>query len=594
MPPGDSIPKPCASPRPAIILALLTIALIVALRLTGPWNILDNDQLRPHAYIQDIIRNSNWLVQHDWTGEVASKPPLYAWIGALPALLTDRVGPLELAIPSTIGVLIAAAAIALTTTRVLGTRAACIATLAFIATPIIIKQSTLARTDALYAGLTTAAALLAFRAYTRPRSISDGRVRGAGWWEFWLVAALATLTKGPLAIVLALAGLLFVRRARPQRSDLNKRRWPEHLTGIALFLALAAGWFIAAWLHEGQPFIDKVLGRELLGHVTGASKEHLDDSSAVDALLHWLVGLFKPTLYLVYHAAPWSIFALLGIVRTFRQPSQDPLRHPLERFCAGWLIVGLFIFSVVPHQRPDLLSPIWAPGAILAASFLASLAESWTVSRARIAAASVVFASLVFTVAVYHIAPRRAEHMQRKDEIRGAFEQCRSLGIPTAMITPLDGPYLFTAFCNTLPPRITEDQAVQLLTGNAPAFVSTNRPDELIRRVRAHSDSRRAYAIVRTDQISVVSNTSEAAPTDSVAALHDALLLETAGCRLLPPRLGTLRISSHSAAPAVIAIRNLTDAPRSVHWRATTGERGTVSIAPFAESLITIPGPATP
>lgn len=594
MPPGDSILKSSASSRPAILLAFLTIALIVALRLTGPWNILDNDQLRPHAYIQDIIRNSNWLVQHDWTGEVASKPPLYAWIGALPALLTDRVGPLELAIPSALGVLIAAVAIALTTAHILGTRAACIATLAFIATPIIIKQSTLARTDALYAGLTTAAALLAFRAYTRPRSIPDGRVRGAGWWEFWLVAALATLTKGPLAIVLALAGLLFVRRARPQRSDSPKRRWPEHLMGIAVFLALTAGWFAAAWLHEGQPFIDKVLGRELLGHVTGASKEHLDNTSTVDALLHWLAGLFKPTLYFLYHAAPWSIFALLALVNTFRRPPEDARRRALERFCAGWLIVGLIIFSIVPHQRPDLLSPIWAPGAILAASFLASLIESWSGPRARLASASTVVASLAFTIIVYHIAPRRADHMQRKEEIHAAFEECLARDVPTAMITPLDGPYLFTAYCNTLPPRITEDQAVQLLVGNAPAFVSTNRPDELIRRVRAHSDSRRAYAIVRTDQISVVSNTSEAAPTDSVAALHDALLLETAGCRLLPPRLRTLRIQQSTAATAVIAIRNMSDTRQSIHWRATTGERGTVSIAPFAESIVTIPGRPAP
>lgn len=581
MPPDGQFDPPSHAhrfPVYPILLALACVALTLALRIAGPWNILDNDQLRPHAYIQDILRNNNWLVQHDWTGDVASKPPLYAWIGALPALLTNRVGQLELAIPSALGVLIGAGAIALATARVLGARTAGIATLAFIANPLIIKQTTLARTDALYAGLTTAAALLAFRAW-RARK---------GWWEVWLLLALATLTKGPLTVVLAFAGLLFVRRSGPPLDRPRTRQWPEHAMGVVVFLALAGGWFAAAWLHEGQPFIDKVLGRELLGHVTGASKEHLEHISIFERLLEWVVGLFKPTLYLLARAAPWSVFAAFALVRTFRDAHPDHERQALERFCAGWLIVGLAIFSVVPHQRADLLSPIWAPGAILAASFLSRRVGTWSLTRVRAAVVSVLLGVGVFVIVAYWIVPRRDDNTARFALIREAFHQTLDHAIPPAMITPLDGPYLFTAFGETLPSRISIDQAARLLSGDAPAFVSTRDPDVLVDAVRARS-GRPVFALVRNDQIAIVSNTRTLSPTHSVAALLNGLLIETAGARLAPPRLGTIMVESTSHGSAVMAIQNQSDVPRHIRWRTTDGRSGTVDVGPLREAIVTIP-----
>lgn len=562
--------------RPAIVTALCALIVILGLRMAGPWDILDNDQLRPLSYILDIIRNANWLVQHDWTGEVASKPPLYAWIGALPALLTDRVGPLELAVPSALGVLIGAIAVALASARALGTRPACLAVLAFLGTPMMIKQATLARTDGLYAGLTTAAALLAFRAWTR----------GRGWREFWIVAALATLTKGPLAVVLAPAGLLFVLRSRPPGVE-PRRQWPEHALGLLVFLALAGGWFASAWIHEGQPFIDKVLGRELFGHVVGASKEHLDEAPLLERVGLWFAGLFKPTLYLLWHGAPWSVLAAIGLVRTFRAPSDAPPRRALERFCAGWLIVGLAIFSVVPHQRPDLLSPIWAPGAILAASLLADRLRACAPARARLGAFGGVLAVGAFVAIVYIFVPMRTGPTERRLQIDAAYNAALELNIPPAMITPLDGPYLFTAHAGVLAPRVSTDQAARLLRREAPAFVSTIDPDALVRAVRAQGG--RAYALVNTEAISVVSNRRELRASDSVSALLDGLLIETAGARLGPPRMGTLIVEPTGDGAAVVAVQNQTDRARVVRWRTTDGRSGEARVGPLREAIITIP-----
>ena len=67
-----------------------------------------------------------------------------------------------------------------------------------------------------------------------------------------------------LGLLLAAGGLfaeLWERReGRPQRLAGNP------LPGLSLYCGLVGGWFLLAWMQEGQALIDKMIGRELIGH----------------------------------------------------------------------------------------------------------------------------------------------------------------------------------------------------------------------------------------------------------------------------------------------------------------------------------------
>ena len=56
---------------------------LLAMRVDDPSNLMDNDQQRPAAYAMDVAVNGQWIVQHDDSGDVASKPPLYPWLAGL-------------------------------------------------------------------------------------------------------------------------------------------------------------------------------------------------------------------------------------------------------------------------------------------------------------------------------------------------------------------------------------------------------------------------------------------------------------------------------------------------------------------------------
>src|SRR5262249_57202466 len=78
--------------------------------------------------------------------------------------------------------------------------------------------------DGLFSLTVAGAALAAFRAW----------MRGGGWTPFWLAAAAATLTKGPLGLLLAAFGLGAVVWER--RTGRSKPLEGSHALGIVLFL----------------------------------------------------------------------------------------------------------------------------------------------------------------------------------------------------------------------------------------------------------------------------------------------------------------------------------------------------------------------
>src|SRR5262249_30945168 len=154
-------------------------------------------------------------------------------------------------------------------------------------------QMATARWDGLFALAVTIAALAAFRAWRL----------GSGWTIFWLAAAAATLTKGPLGVLLAGFGLVAVVWER-----LTGHRTPlagSHTTGIGLFLLVTVGWFLLAYRQVGPRLVQNMFVDELVGNVV----EH-----------RVAYRFVKPLGDFTWNFAPWSLFAIAGLVRVIVRP----------------------------------------------------------------------------------------------------------------------------------------------------------------------------------------------------------------------------------------------------------------------------------
>lgn len=322
-----------------------------AIRLSGGTDLEGYAQMLNVGYVMDMMWQGNWLVQHNIENGIMAKPPLHTWLIA-PFAAIFGINRLSLALPSFFSVLALGLLIFHVGRRRFGIVAGGFAALAMVlATPMMEKQMTLVRTDPLFALTIAVAAFAAYRAWEK----------GEGWTPFWLAAALATLTKGPLGLLLAAGGLLSYFWEKKTDAATPPPRG-SHLAGIALFLLVVLGWFLLAYYRYGSELTNKLFGEELVGQAVGAHKPPYSLRNAI-----------TPTGFLLARFLPFSPFLFYALWRVFRHPAANPAERRFERFLSCWLLLGMVLFTIIKHQRPDHLLPLWPAGALLVGREMARL-----------------------------------------------------------------------------------------------------------------------------------------------------------------------------------------------------------------------------
>jgi len=445
-------------------LALIVVlcSLVFALRMRGPSDLESYAQVLNVGYILDLMTRGHWFVQYDLEGVIMSKPPLHTWLLA-PSVALLGFTRLALALPSFLCVLGVALLVFLVGRRRFGELAGGLAALAVVLAPMMAKQVALVRTDPLFALTISAAALAAFLAWER------GAAGKKLWLLFWLMAALATLTKGPLGLVLAAGGLLahfWERAGGAGRPLAHTGLLATQVPGVVLFVVLTVGWFAA-----GQALIDKMFFSELVYH---ALSEHAGGWKAS--------ALFKPTAFLLVRYLPFSLAFFYALWMVFRHPASEAGERRFERFLVCWVLVGLLIFSLVKHQRADHLVPLWPACALLAGRQLARLAQR--VGTTRFAGIGVVVATILIgaAYAAVNTRPSReaksdyAREMRLASDAKLAAEAFTESGLDASRLQHIDTPATLQLHLGTYRPYLTRQALASMLaTASGPVDVALGK-----------------------------------------------------------------------------------------------------------------------
>ncbi|HKJ72114.1 MAG TPA: glycosyltransferase family 39 protein [Gammaproteobacteria bacterium] len=187
--------------------------------------------------------------------------------------------------------------------------------------------------------LCLAAALLAIYRYRA------GGGRGFLYGAF-AAMGLGLLTKGPVALLIPFMVTLIDYGSR--------RRWREWLRGVlhpggwALMLAIAAPWYIAEYLVQGQAFIDGFILKHNVGRFEGSMEGHSG------SLLYFVPVLLIGTL-------PFTGLILRGL-----RPLRELWAEDLGRFLLIWFAFVLVFFSLSGTKLPHYIVYGYTPLFILA------------------------------------------------------------------------------------------------------------------------------------------------------------------------------------------------------------------------------------
>jgi 4-amino-4-deoxy-L-arabinose transferase-like glycosyltransferase len=442
--------RPAPSTWHLQILLLVIAGSMFAIALSGYPNLMDNER-RVGAYVLDAVQNGHWLMQKDVTGAIASKPPLLTWIAASATLVTGEISRFTIYLPSALATAGVALLLLNSGKRYFGWTAGFLAAAIYLLSPAGARQLVTARYDGLLAFPVTWAALAAFRAWNT----------GQGWSWFWLAGAVGTMAKGPIALALGACGLLahFWEKRTQGESTLRGAHWP----GIALFLLICGGWFLLAYAEMGQPFIDKLLGRELAAHAIGAGRGE-----------SMFMGFHEPTVSFLTNFAPWNLLAGVAFWRVWKHPADDALERRFERFLFCWFFAGLLLFSIAAHQRGRLVFPLFPAAALLAGRELSWWLRFWSTPRLLRMTGAIAAVVLVVLFIGHHLLLAHSSRVQTTLGIRAVAERVRETLGAEFPIVHVDTPFALQFSLNTARPLVSFERAAALLQSNEPVVVAVS------------------------------------------------------------------------------------------------------------------------
>lgn len=355
------------------LLVLTLLACAAFLPRLGTRELWPPDEPRFALIAHEMLRDGSFIVPH-LQGEVYSeKPPLQVWLIALASLPFGEVTEWSARIPSALAAIATVVLTGWFARRYFGSGAGYAAALILLTSGHFFMRARWSCTDTLLTFFFLAAVVLAF--------LWTEGVKWAGW-VFFLACALATLTKGPVGLVLP-AGILVAHLVLEKRwRQIFRFPW---LTGMAAFLVIVVPWYILYSMSVSAGEVGRLVLTQNISRFFSAWNN-------VQPFYYYLHRF--PVSFL-----PWSIFfpvAAVAFLRARREPELAPLRYVVL-----WLSLVFVFFSISSGKRTVYLLPIFPAAAmVLGWFFTRGLARVGGARSRAVLASSFVFCAVLVAAAI--------------------------------------------------------------------------------------------------------------------------------------------------------------------------------------------------
>ncbi len=305
---------------------------------------IDRDESRFAQASKQMIETGDFIDIRFQDDPRHKKPAGIYWMQVAAVKVTGAVDSIwAYRIPSLVGAVAAVVLTAAIGSMLFGTGVGFVAGVIMAASVLLNVEARTAKTDAMLLAATMAALACLIRVWqqrSRPMASAYG---------FWGALGLGFLIKGPL-IFLPVVG--FVAAASWRERDLRWLGRLRPLTGVFLFLLIAAPWYIAITVISDGGFFAESVGKDLVAKVASGQESH---------------GA-PPGLYLVLAPVtfwPFSLLGLLALPWIWRNRKRAEVWVLL-----GWVLVTWVVFALTPTKLAHYILPAYPALAILAAAAL--------------------------------------------------------------------------------------------------------------------------------------------------------------------------------------------------------------------------------
>lgn len=338
--------------------AVLLAAVILTFYRLGAGTLWDQDETKYAQAARELLQTGDPITLHVNGGPWYVHPPLYIWLVAATARVAG-FSTFTVRLWTGVGSVVAVYATMLLGRTLFNARTGILAGAALAVTFHFLVQSRLAVFDTVLLGFMLLAAYGAIRGYQRRAA--------AGYLWFFVCAGLATLTKGPIGLVLpglVMAAFITARRAWA--------RWREvpWAAGLALYALIGLSWYGAETALHGTVFVKTVLGYYGVGRFFGIVENQAGP---------WYY--YAPILAI--GAVPWTAFWPAAAAWHGRR-----LGHHGSLFVVLWCGIVIVFYSLAQTKLPNYVLPVYPFAAIGIAAMWDAVLERETPARSRALAVS--------------------------------------------------------------------------------------------------------------------------------------------------------------------------------------------------------------
>jgi hypothetical protein len=312
---------------------MLAIALFIAG--SGAVGFVGPDEPRYADVARAMLQSGDYVTPRLFGSPWFEKPPLYYWLEAF--FFRLGINELDARLPSALSACAFIGVWFWFSRRLFGTRAAALACILLASTVGWIGFAHAAVMDMLLSA-TLDAALLMLALWFWEKEETH-------LYVFYTLLGLATLAKGPVAVVLAgLIALAYIATYREWKAIKDILYTPA----LALFVVVAVPWYLLCYGRNGYPFIKEFFLIHNLGRFASTALGHGQP-----------LWYYLPILAAGFF--PWTPLLLLPLAEVLRAGPRTLLANRRKTFLLYWTILPFVFFSLAQNKLPGYLLPILPP-----------------------------------------------------------------------------------------------------------------------------------------------------------------------------------------------------------------------------------------
>jgi hypothetical protein len=339
------------SESPLSVMILLAVGTLLFIVNLGGYPLYTKGEPREAVVISDMVRGGGVILPLRDGVEIPSKPPLMHWLAAILSLIASGVSEWTVRMPSALFAIGGMLVCYFYMRRLFNDRAALLSALILGTTTQYLQAGTGARVDMTLTFFMEAG-------FFEFLMIAEGLTKRR--MTLYLVLAAAVLAKGPVGVILpGLVALVWMAVTRRWDVIKKMRIW----RGTALVVAIAGGWYVAATIVGGMPFVHKqILAENLFRffHDKAFHEGHAHPFYYMEAAL--LVGFM-----------PWALMLPVVMIQAARHPRPQDRRLT---YLLVWFATVLVFYNVPQSKRGVYLLALYPALAGLLGIYVDEMARA--------------------------------------------------------------------------------------------------------------------------------------------------------------------------------------------------------------------------